>query len=48
MIGLQDYISAKPTPYVRVQECSAVQDTGLYEGFEWVVDRIVEIARVKA
>jgi hypothetical protein len=42
MMGLQDKINVKPTPMVRVQESSAVHDQGLYEGFTWIVDRIVE------
>ena len=38
---------AKPVPFVKVQESSAVHDQGLYEGFEWLVDRIVEKSKEK-
>jgi len=48
LLGISEYVTAKPTPFVRVQESSAVQDQGLFEGFEWVTDRIVEQNRIKA
>ena len=48
MMGLSDFINMKPISYVRVQEASAVQDIGLYEGFSWVVDKIVELNKRKA
>eukprot|EP00350_Pseudokeronopsis_sp_OXSARD2_P007422 CAMPEP_0170556252 /NCGR_PEP_ID=MMETSP0211-20121228/15949_1 /TAXON_ID=311385 /ORGANISM="Pseudokeronopsis sp., Strain OXSARD2" /LENGTH=103 /DNA_ID=CAMNT_0010866477 /DNA_START=239 /DNA_END=547 /DNA_ORIENTATION=+ len=35
MMDLQPYVNMKPSPYVKVQESSAVQDQGLFEGFVW-------------
>lgn len=43
MLGLIEYVNKKPIPFVRVQESSAVQDRGLLDGFEWIVDRIVQL-----
>jgi ADP-ribosylation factor 1/2 len=41
MLGIGDYVNKKPVSIVRVQESSAVQDQGLLEGFEWIVDKII-------
>ena len=43
MLGLIKYVNKKPIAFVRVQESSAVYDRGLLEGFEWIVDRIVQL-----
>ena len=45
MLGLIEYVNKKPTPLIKVQESSAVQDRGLLDGFEWIVDRIVQIGQ---
>ncbi|CDW85096.1 adp-ribosylation factor [Stylonychia lemnae] len=47
MLGLVEYVNKK-TPTVKVQESSAVQDRGLLEGFEWIVDRIVQLAQQRS
>lgn len=41
MLGIADYVNKKPVSIVRVQESSAVLDQGLFEGFEWMVDKII-------
>jgi hypothetical protein len=43
MLGVSEYVNRKPVSLVRVQESSAVQDIGLLEGFEWVVDKIITL-----
>ena len=43
MLGIADYVNKKPVSLVRVQESSAVQDQGLLEGFEWIVDKIITL-----
>lgn len=49
-LGIGDHVNRKPVSLVRVQESSAVQDQGLFEGFEWMVDKIstLEVARQAA
>ena len=48
IMDIKALTSAKPVPYVRVQESSAMQDQGLFEGFNWLVDRIVEKSKLQA
>ncbi len=43
MLGIADYVNKKPVSIVRVQEASALQDQGLLEGFEWMVDKIISM-----
>eukprot|EP00347_Sterkiella_histriomuscorum_P000030 403377450 len=48
MLGLVEYVNKKPVPFIKVQESSAVQDRGLYDGFEWIVDRIVQLGQQRS
>lgn len=43
MLGIADYVNKKPVSIVRVQESSATLDQGLFEGFEWMVDKIISV-----
>lgn len=47
ILGIQDQVNRKPIALVKVQESSAVQDIGLFEGFEWVVERIVALGAAR-
>jgi hypothetical protein len=38
-------VNKKPVSIVRVQECSAKEDQGLLEGFEWIVDKIISLSQ---
>lgn len=42
-LGISDYVNKKPVSIVRVQESSAVKDEGLLQGFEWIVDKIIQL-----
>ena len=42
-LGIGDYVNKKPVSIVRVQESSAVKDEGLLQGFEWIVDKIIQL-----
>jgi len=44
-LGIGDYVNKKPVSIVRVQECSAKEDQGLLEGFEWIVDKIISLSQ---
>ena len=44
ILGISDYVNKKPMSIVRVQECSAKEDQGLLEGFEWLVDKIISLS----
>jgi small GTP-binding protein len=43
LLGIGDYVNKKPMSIVRVQEASAKLDQGLLEGFEWIVDKIIQL-----
>lgn len=43
LLGIAEHVNRKPMSLVRVQESSAVQDQGLLEGFEWIVDKIITL-----
>ena len=43
MLGIYELVNKKPSSMVKVQESSAVQDRGLLDGFEWVVEKIVAL-----
>ena len=46
-LGIADHVNKKPVSLVRVQESSALQDQGLAEGFEWIVDKISSLGLAK-
>ena len=46
MLGLTEYVHNKKVPggpLLRVQDSSAVNDQGLLDGFEWVVEKIISL-----
>ena len=43
MLGIGEYVNKKPVSIVRVQESSAMKDEGLLQGFEWIVDKIIQL-----
>lgn len=43
MLGIGDYVNKKPVSIVRVQESSALNDQGLLNGFEWIVEKIISL-----
>ena len=47
-LGITEHVNKKPVSLVRVQESSALQDQGLAEGFEWIVDKISSLGLAKA
>ena len=43
MLGIGDYVNKKPVSIVRVQESSAKNNEGVLQGFEWIVDKIIQL-----